>query len=141
VINDRPSGIIILAVLAMLGAAQAGFMTVQVLHLLPAFSGPDFVIVPDFFVALILGLLALAFMWISYVFWTVNLSDWYSVLSISLLNLALIILSGMSLAVSIAIMAKGFSWIKLVSAILINGCTLLYCLLLDKKRAFWSPRT
>ena len=137
-INDRPSGIIILAVLAMLGAAQAGFMTVQVLHLLPAVSGPGFVVVPGLIVALICGLLALAFTWISYVFWTVNLSDWYSVISISLLNLALIILSVMSLAVSIGMMVKGLSRNLLFSGIMIYGGTLTYCLLLDKKRAFWS---
>ena len=75
-INDRPFGIMVLAVLAMLGAAQAGFMTVQVLHVLPALSGPGFVVVPDLIVAFIFGLLALAFTWISYVFWTINLSDW-----------------------------------------------------------------
>jgi len=141
VINDRPSGIIILAVLAMLGAAQAGFMTVQVLHVLPAVSGPGFVVVPDLIVALIFGLLALAFAWVAYAFWTINLSDWYSVLSISLLNLALIILSGMSLAFSIAMMVKGSSGNLLVSGIMIYGGILLYCLLLDKKRAFGSLRT
>ena len=140
-INDRPSGIIILAVLAMLGAAQAGFMTVQVLHLLPPYSGPRFAVVSDVIVALILGLLALAFAWIAYMFWTVNLSDWYSVISISLLNLALIILSVMSLAVSSVLIIRGLPWNMLVYAIIINGCILLYCLLLDKKRAFWSMQT
>ena len=137
-INDRPIGIIILAVLAMLGAAQAGFMTVQVLHVLPALSGPGFVVIPDLIVALICGLLALAFTWIAYVFWTINLSDWYSVLSISLLNLALIILSGVSLAISIGMMGNGSSRNLLLSGIMIYGGTLTYCLLLDKKRAFWS---
>jgi hypothetical protein len=141
VINDRPSGIIILAVLAMLGAAQAGFMTVQVLHVLPAVSGPGFVVVPDLIVALIFGLLALAFAWVAYAFWTINLSDWYSVLSISLLNLALIILSGMSLAFSIAMMVKGSSGNLLVSGIMIYGGILLYCLLLDAKKAFGSMQT
>ena len=140
-INDRPFGIIILAVLAMLGAAQAGFMTVQVLHVLPAVSGPGFVAVPDLIVALILGLLALAFTWISYVFWTINLADWYSVISISLLNLMLIILSGMSLAFSIAMMVKGSSGNLLVSGIMIYGGILLYCLLLDAKKAFGSMQT
>ena len=140
-INDRPFGIIILAVLSILGATQAGFMTVQVLHVLPALSGPGFVVVPDLIVALICGLLALAFTWIAYVFWTINLSDWYSVLSISLLNLALIILSGMSLVVFSAMMVMGLPWKMLVSGIIINGCILLYCLLLDKKRAFGSLRT
>jgi len=138
VINDRPFGIMVLAVLAMLGAAQAGFMTVQVLHVLPALSGPGFVVVPDLIVAFIFGLLALAFTWISYVFWTINLSDWYSVISISLLNLVLVLLSGMSLVVFSAMMVMGLPWKMLVSGIIINGCILLYCLLLDKKRAFWS---
>ena len=137
-INDRPFGIMVLAVLAMLGAAQAGFMTVQVLHVLPALSGPGFVVVPDLIVAFIFGLLALAFTWISYVFWTINLSDWYSVISISLLNLVLVLLSGMSLVVFSAMMVMGLPWKMLVSGIIINGCILLYCLLLDKKRAFWS---
>ena len=139
-INDRPSGIIILAVLAMLGTAQAGFMTVQVLYILPAFSGPRFAVVPDLIVALICGLLALAFMWISYMFWTINLTDWYSSIGISLLNLALILLSALSLAVSLAMMTMGVSGNIAASAIIVNGCTLLFCLLLDKKRAFGSPR-
>ncbi len=120
-IHDRPSGIIILAVLAMVGAAQAGFTTVQVLRVLPAVSGPDFVAAPDLIVALICGLLALVFMWISYVFWTVNLSDWYSVITISLLNLALIILSGLSLAVSLAMMFRGVSWMIAASAIIVKN--------------------
>ena len=137
-IHDRPSGIIILAVLAMLGAAQAGFMTVQGLHILPACSGPGFIAAPDLIVALICGLLALAFTWISYEFFTINLSDWYSVISISLLNLALIILSGMSLALSIGMLVKGSSWNLPVSGIMIYGGILTYCLLLDKKRAFGS---
>lgn len=137
-VDDRPFGIIILAILSILGAVQAGFMTLQVLHVLPAFTGPGFVVVPDLIVALICGLLALAFTWIAYVFWTINLSDWYSVLSISLLNLALIILSGVSLAVSIGMMGKGSSRNLLLSGIMIYGGILTYCLLLDKKRAFWS---
>jgi hypothetical protein len=138
VINDRPFGIIILAVLSILGATQAGFMTLQVLQVLPEVSGPGFVVVPNLFVALICGLLALAFAHVAYVFWTINLSDWYSVLSISVLNLALIILSGMSLAVSIGMMGKGSSRNLLLSGIMIYGGILTYCLLLDKKRAFWS---
>ena len=137
-VDDRPFGIIILAILSILGAVQAGFMTLQVLHVLPAFTGPGFVVVPDLIVALICGLLALAFTWIAYVFWTINLSDWYSVLSISLLNLTLIILSGVSLAVSIGMMGKGSSRNLLLSGIMIYGGILTYCLLLDKKRAFWS---
>lgn len=140
-LNDRPYGIIILAVLAMLGAAQAGFMTVQVLQVLPALPGPWLVVVPDLFVALIFGLAALAFTWISYMFWTINLSDWYSVLSISLLNLALILLSGMSIAFTIAMMVKGWSWNLLVSGMMIYGGILTYCLLLDKKKAFGSLHT
>ena len=136
-INDRPFGIVILATLAMLGAAQAVVMSLQVLQVLPATTGHSFVVVPDLIVAFIFGLLALAFTWISYVFWTINLSDWYSVLSISLLNLALIILSGVSLAVSIGMMGKGSSRNLLLSGIMIYGGILTCCLLLDKKRAFW----
>jgi hypothetical protein len=138
VINDRPFGIVILATLAMLGAAQAVVISLQVLQVLPATTGHSFVVVPDLIVAFIFGLLALAFTWISYVFWTINLADWYSVITISLLNLTLIILSGVSLAVSIGMMGKGSSRNLLLSMIMIYGGILTYCLLLDKKRAFWS---
>jgi hypothetical protein len=138
VLNNRPFGIIILAVLAMLGAAQACVTTLLILHILPAFSGPAFVVIPDFFVALIPGMLALAFIWIAYVFLMINLSDWYSAISVSLLNLALIVLSGMSLAFTIAMMVKGSSWNLVVSGAMIYGGILTYCLLLDGKKAFGS---
>ncbi len=139
--NDRPSGIIILSILALLGGILAAVMAVQALHLLPAASVNNLVFLTDLIGALIFVGLAPAFAWIAYTFWTITLSDWYSVITISFLNLALIILSGMSLAVSSALMMRGVLWNIAVSAIIVNGCTLLYCLLLDKKRAFGSTRT
>jgi hypothetical protein len=139
VINSRPFGIIFLAVLAMLGAGMACFMTLQVLINLPHLSGYISVELPDIFLALIFVLLVLAFSLIAYGFLMIDLTDWYSVIGVSILNFAIIILSGISLAITFVTIMMGFPWSKSLSMVVVNGCILTYCVLLDNKKAFWSP--
>jgi hypothetical protein len=137
--NARPFGIIFLAILAVLGAAMASIMSLQVLSYLLALQGYSFAILQDFVIALFFGLLVLAFCCIAYGFLTIDLTDWYSVISVSLLNFALIILSGISLGLSLIMIINGLPWSRFLSVIIVYGSILTYCVLLDNKKAFWSP--
>jgi hypothetical protein len=137
VTKDRPSGIIILSILALLGAILAAVMAVELLHPLLSVSENLFSLLDLVSVIIFLSLTA-AFAWIAYTFLTIDLSDWYSAVGISLLNLALLIISGLALVLSSAMLVCGVSEYIAASAIIVNSCIIVYCLLLNKRRAFGS---
>jgi hypothetical protein len=127
--RDRPFVITILAILALIGAAQALIITLQMLHLLPVWIGELHFWTFDFWAALGWGILFLIYMWIFRMLWNVNPQGW----------LFLVIISGLNLLLAFFAILGGSTWEALSTAILINGLILVYCLLPGTKRAFEIP--
>lgn len=127
--RDRPFVITLLAIFALLGAAQALFVTLQYLHLLPINIGELHFWTFDFWGALMWGILFLIYMWVFRMLWNVDPQGW----------LFLVIISGLNLILAFLYILGGSSWEALSAAILINGLILVYCLLPGTKKAFEIP--
>jgi hypothetical protein len=127
--RDRPFVVTILALLALLGAAQALIVTLQMLHLLPVYIGELHFWTFDFWGALMWGILFLIYMWIFRMLWNVEPQGW----------LFLVIISGLNLILAFLYLLGGSSWEALSAAIIINGLILIYCLLPGTKKAFEIP--
>lgn len=127
--RERPLGITILAILALIGAAGALIVTLQMLHLLPVYVGQLHFWTFDFWGALLWGILFLIYLWVFRMLWNVDPQGWLFMVLISGLNLILAFLSVLG----------GSSWDALSVAIIINGLILIYCLLPSTKRAFEIP--
>jgi len=124
--KERPLGITILAILALLGAAGALIVTLQMLHLLPIYVGQLHFWTFDFWGALLWGILFLIYLWVFRMLWSVNPQGWLFVVIISGLNLILALLSVLG----------GSTWDAMAAPIIINGVILIYCLLPSTKKAF-----
>jgi len=124
--KNRPIGITVLAVLALLGAAWALIVTLQMLHLLPIFVGQLHFWTFDFWGALLWGILFLIYLWVFRMLWNVNPQGW----------LFLVIISGLNLILAFLSVLGGSTWDAMATSIVINGLILIYCLLPSTKRAF-----
>lgn len=126
--KKRPIGITLLALFAGIAALIAIVNTLQMLHLLPI-RGPfgQFA----FFTfnlggAILWGILALIYIWVIKMLWSVNAQGWLFLVLLTILNL---IMAGVSLI-------GNTPWQALVPTLLINGLILIYCLLPGTKTAF-----
>ena len=127
--RDRPFVITLLAIFALLGAAQALFVTLQYLHILPVSIGELHFWTFDFWGALMWGILFLIYLWVFRMLWNVDPQGW----------LFLVIISGLNLILAFLYLLGGSSWEALSAAIIINGLILVYCLLPGTKKAFEIP--
>jgi hypothetical protein len=127
--RNRPFVITLLAIFALLGAAQALFVTLQYLHILPINIGELHFWTFDFWGALMWGILFLIYLWVFRMLWNVDPQGW----------LFLVIISGLNLILAFLYLLGGSSWEALSAAILINGLILVYCLLPGTKKAFEIP--
>jgi hypothetical protein len=127
--RDRPFVITLLAIFALLGAAQAFFVTLQMLHILPMSIGELRFWTFDFWGALMWGILFLIYLWVFRMLWNVDPQGW----------LFLVIISGLNLILAFLYILGGSSWEALSAAIIINGLILIYCLLPGTKKAFEIP--
>jgi hypothetical protein len=124
--KERPLGITILAILALLGAAWALIVTLQMLHLLPIFVGELHFWTFDFWAALLWGILFLIYLWVFRMLWSVNPQGW----------LFMVIISGLNLILALLSVLGGSTWDAMAGSIIINGLILIYCLLPSTKSAF-----
>jgi uncharacterized BrkB/YihY/UPF0761 family membrane protein len=127
--RERPFVITLLAILALLGAAQALIVTLQMLHLLPIYVGQLHFWTFDFWGALLWGILFLIYLWVFRMLWNVDPQGW----------LFLVIISGLNLILAFLAILGGSTWDAMSLAIIINGLILIYCLLPSTKRAFELP--
>jgi len=127
--RDRPFVITLLAILAILGFAQAAIVTLQMLHLLPIWVGPIHFWTFDFWGALMWGILAFIYLWLFMMLWNVLPQAW----------LFLVIISGLNLILAFLSILGASSWEAMMPAIIINGLILIYCLLPHTKEAFEIP--
>ncbi|HSD57345.1 MAG TPA: hypothetical protein VLB04_04105 [Methanotrichaceae archaeon] len=128
-VRERPLGITILAILALLGAAWALIVTLQMLHLLPVFVGQLSFWTFNFWGALLWGILFLIYLWVFRMLWNVNPQGW----------LFMVIISGLNLILAFLSVLGGSTWDAMATSIVINGLILIYCLLPSTKRAFALP--
>lgn len=126
--KKRPLGITLLAILAGIAALLAIINTLQMLHLLPIkgplgmFSFFTF----DLFGAIMWGILALIYIWVVKMLWSVEAQGWLFLVLLTILNLIFVAIS----------LIGSTSWQALAPTILINGLILIYCLLPGTKDAF-----
>lgn len=129
--KKRPFGATLLAILAVIAAIVAGYVTLQLLDIIPI-SGPFGIF--DFFGvewlgAIMWGVLVLIYLWVARMLWNVDPQGWIFVAALSALNLILAVL---------AILGDS-SWEAMLPSLIINGVILLYCLLPGTKEAFNVP--
>ncbi len=128
-VRERPFVVTLLALLALLGAAEALIVTLQMLHLLPVWIGPVHFWTFDFWAALMWGILFLIYLWVFRMLWNVDPQGW----------LFLVIITGLNLVLSFFAILGGTSWETMSWAIIINALILIYCLLPNTKKAFEIP--
>lgn len=127
--RERPLGITILAILALLGAAGALIVTLQMLHLFPVFVGELHFWTFDFWGAVLWGILFIIYLWVFSMLWNVNPQGW----------LFMVFISGLNLILAFLYILGGSTWDAMATSIIINGLILIYCLLPSTKRAFEIP--
>ena len=126
--KKRPLGVIILAILAAIAAIIAIIHTLQMLHLFPI-SGPFGVFkfyTFDLFGAILWGILALIYIWVTVKLWNLDPQGWLFVAVLAALNLILAFIS---------ILGQS-TWQAMLPSIIVNGLILLYVLLPGTKEAF-----
>ena len=127
--RKRPIGITLLAILAALAALLAFLHALQMSGLLPvnfgdlAFFGPQ----TSWLGALLWALLGLIYLWVTRMLWLVDARGWTFLVLISAFDLIMAALS---------IIGRS-DWHSLLPSIVINGLTLIYCLLPSTKEAFF----
>lgn len=127
--KSRPVGVTILAFLAALGAIMAIIHTLQMLHLLPVFFGPVRFFTFDLLGAILWGMLAAIYIWLVRGLWNVEPQAWLFLVILSILNLALALVS----------IIGNSSLTAMAPAVLVNGLILIYCILPGTKNAFGAP--
>ena len=127
--KSRPIGVTLLAILAALGAIIAIIHTLQMLHLLPVFFGPVRFFTFDLLGAILWGMLAAIYIWLVRGLWNVEPQVWLFLVILSILNLALALIS----------IIGNSSLSAMAPAVLVNGLILIYCILPGTKKAFGAP--
>ena len=129
--RNRPIGVTLLAILAVIGAIVAAYHTLQYLGIF-SFSGPfgafDFY-GANWFGALMWALMVLIYIWVARMLWNRNPRGWVFIAALSTLNLILALVS---------IMGDTF-WQEMLPTLVINGLILLYVLMPGTKAAFNVP--
>jgi hypothetical protein len=128
--KKRPFGVTLLAILTGIASVAAIVHTLQMLHLFPI-SVPLLGQAVTFFTfdllgAILWGLLAAIWVWVTRMLWNVDAQGWLFAAALSTLNLIMAFVSLM-----------GQTTIEtLLPTFFINGLVLIYCLLPSTKAAF-----
>src|SRR5665647_2750002 len=127
--KERPIGVTILAVLALLGAVNAAIYTLQMLHILPVFIGPvgfyQFSLIGAFF----WGILVLIWLAVFRMLMDVQPQAWNFMMILSMLNLVFGFLSVLG----------GSSLEAMAPILVVSGLVFIYCMLPGTKQAFGIP--
>ena len=123
---SRPFGVTLLAILAGIAAVFAVIHTLQMLHLFPVFLGPVRFFTFDLIGALMWGLMAAIWIWVTKGLWNLDPQSWLFVVILSSLNLILAVVSVLGAT----------TWQAVAATILLNGIILIYALTPGVKNAF-----
>lgn len=126
---NRPIGVTILAVLAILGAINALVYTLQMLHLLPTYIGPVAFWQFSLIGAALWGFLVLIWLSVAAMLLQLHPQGWSFMVFLAILNLVFGFLS----------ILGGSSWESMSTIIIISAAVLIYCLLPGTKQAFGLP--
>ena len=123
---SRPFGVTPLAILAGVAAVFAVIHTLQLLHLFPIFLGPIRFFTFDLLGALMWGLLAAIWIWVTKGLWNLDPQAWFFVVVLASLNLIMAVVSILGQT----------TWQAVAATIVLNGIILLYALTPGVKNAF-----
>ena len=127
--QERPIGVTILAVLALLGAVNAAIYTLQMLHLLPTYLGPVAFWQFSLIGAALWGFLVLIWLGVAGMLLNLHPQGWNFMMLISAFTLFFGFLS----------ILGGSSWESMSTIMIISAAVLIYCMLPGTKRAFGLP--
>ncbi len=130
--KSRPFGVTLLAIFSLIAAFVAAVHAMQMFFMpFRLFGGSN---VFGFFGqawlgALMWGIMALIYLWVFRMLWSLNQQGWLFVTVIAVLNLILAVVS----------ILGSTTWMEMLPSIVINGLILIYALLPGTKAAFGVP--
>jgi hypothetical protein len=127
--KERPIGVTILAIVAIIAAVNAFIITLQMLHLLPTYIGPVAFYQFSLIGALIWGFIAFIWLGIAGALWIVHPSGW----------LWMVLIATFDLIYALICVLGGSSWEAMAPLIIISGLVLIYCILPGTKQSFGIP--
>jgi hypothetical protein len=127
--KQRPFGVTLLAIFALLSAFAAGWHTLQMLHLLPIRIGEYRFFGFDLFGAIMWGLMFFIYLWVFRMLWNLDPQGWLFVVVIATLNLIL----------AFASILGQTTFADMAISILLNAIVLIYALTPGVKNAFSIP--
>ncbi|HHY53977.1 MAG TPA: hypothetical protein GYA08_00940 [Chloroflexi bacterium] len=128
--KSRPFGVTLLAIFALLGAIAAAFHAIQMFFMpFGLFGGPVGFFGLTWLGAIMWVILALIYLWVFRMLWSLDQQGWLFVTVISVLNL---ILAFMSILGNTSLM-------EMLPSIIVNALILIYALLPGTKAAFGVP--
>jgi hypothetical protein len=122
---ERPIGVTILAIMAVLLAVLNGIATLRFLGFFP-FLGPLDIRIFNLWYALLYGLLTLIWVWVARMLWQVDPQGWIFLAVIAVFNLCL----------DFVILITGGSWFDVNFSVIINAIILIYVMLPGTREAF-----
>lgn len=121
--KKRPFGVTVLAILSGFLAVLAIF---GALRFLGVMFRPVGMVVPGFWYALMYGLLAWVYIWLTQMLWRLDPAAWLFLAVITVFNLVL----------NFIVMVTGNAFTDVSTAIVVNALILLYVMLPGTKKAF-----
>jgi hypothetical protein len=128
--NDRPFGVTILAVLSGAIAVLSAFRVIQFLGIIPFFAGPFSFHAASLWYALMWGLLVWVYIWLTRSLWNVEQGAWLFLVVITVFNLIL----------DFMLLITSGGWQDISASVLLNAIILIYCMLPGVKSAFGTTR-
>ncbi len=122
---NRPIGVTILAILAVILAVISGIATLRFLGLFP-FLGPLNIRILSLWYALMYGLMTWVWIWLAQMLWRVDPSAWVFLAVITVFNLT----------IDFVIMITGGDWYDVNVSVILNSLILIYVMLPGTRRAF-----
>ena len=123
--KDRPFGVTVLAVLAGIMAVLSVIATLRFLGLFP-FLGPLNIRIFNLWYALMYGLLAWVWIWVTQMLWRVDQAGWMFLAVITVFNLC----------INFVILITGGEWYDVNIAVIVNALILIYVMLPGVRAAF-----
>ena len=119
----RPFGVTLLAIVSGFFAVLAIF---SALRFLGVMFRPIGLVVPGFWYALMYGLLAWVYVWLTQMLWRVDPAAWLFLAIITVFNLIM----------NFLVLVGSGSWYDVQLSVILNGLVLIYVMLPGTKKAF-----
>ena len=124
--KERPIGVTILAILAGAMAVLAAIRVLQFLAIIPFFFGPFAFRNFSLWAALMWGLLAWVYIWLTKMLWEVDASAWLFLAVITVFNLIM----------DFIVLVGGGAWGDIAVSTILNALILIYVMLPGTRAAF-----